>query len=843
MDSQASNSLARTALFRMAMSHLGNGDQLSFIRAVSDLRESGVSQGFLACLLMQQASRLWVTDQVGSLSFHRLLRGSADGELLVGPCAGRGGVRVRCEGHTRSEGVEEVGWKPWCAFIDDSRFAPTIKDATRKEFATTTEAGNVVYLAESPNAYELCCLGPSVPGLPRVELWRQVVEFERGGAVAPERALWVSGGALLVVLPSRELVQIDLVHGSVLGRTSPLVRLVRVFDFCEISGALVTFSWPQSEALRTTHIGIVKVNGGDTRWISVGHLGLDDRVLDAAWRRDSIVVLAASRDPRVLARTEQFMLGRPGAFYERHEHMRFLEQVSLLDGDCDGFRCVHDPESGCSFGRQLVIAHAGVPETAMKPVTSAPVLARGGSELLRWSRDHIVVGLPRDGGWRATGVSLMPEVPDVIRRGVGSTAAIDSSGTTLLFGTTCGVSAIDLQTGDPIGERRFAGEELSRVRSIECDPSGQWHWLDGCWNRVFDDDYIEVPKAVWLDPSGTELMATFGENPIGISLTNGSIRSYLVKDGFWCSSTPAGRAVFARRQPSGTQFIEVGFGDAPEVRALCCIPHRISPGIWSGNARYFVAGDLVYDVVTGIPAMVLAVVDENPLHRPHRHAVSDCGRRLVEWSCEAGYVLQVASADGTCTFLHLEDASRALSEDLRISAWAFTPDGEHVVGAASGKGDRTGMLCFWCVHSGRLAAQVSSLLPSPDRLLFGPNGAVLIGTSSDRAEIWRTPAAAVSSSDAAAIRQARARCFAEIQSVHKGAEGKGEPGRYGWVAPEALRPRLATACRTAMDSYREDEPAGRLVPLIQRQLRAVLPGWTEHHEQMQSWDQRPSYIL
>jgi hypothetical protein len=519
--------------------------------------------------------------------------------------------------------------------------------------------------------------------------------------------------------------------------------------------------------------------------------------------------------------------------------MDYGKPIVAAEVDCDGFHCVHEADTGCTWGRRLTVVHAGISHMGAEPTEIPVLLSHRGGEVLQWSKDLTVAGLSHDDRWRVTGFSLLPDVPDVLRRGVGDRVAIDPSGTTMLFGSACGVSAIDLRTGDPIGALDFAGQEIGYLREVQLRRSGDVAWSDHYFDCSLPDNCIEAPVAVWVDASGRELLASFGKIAIGVSFNDGALRCYGVDEGEWCVCSPEGHSVFAARRAGGTQFLAVEYGDSPSVQDLGFVVGNIRPECWSASTRYFVAGNRVYNLITGQSVMQF---DADDYYSSRRIAVSDCGRRVLEWSLETGYVIHEAVSGAACRVICLDDPSRAQGHGRNLAAWTFSPDGYHVVAAEDTAGESGSLLCFWCVHSGRLCAQVGSLLSGIRQLLFSPNDDSLICVSSDGAEVFRTLDAELSSTAASAIRNERNRCFCEIQRAQSAAEETGAAGRFRIGRPFFVRPPLARACRVAEDYYKDGEPQGCSVPLIQRQLRAVLPGWTEHLRAMQPRFGKARYI-
>jgi hypothetical protein len=816
------------------MDYLAKGDHLSFVRAVDDLENVGGTPSFLSRFLRQQATRFWATRRVGKPEYLEFAQCAIDGDFTVVDTFGPVDWR-KSAGEARFEWKERGDWRRCNSWLDEWRCIPTIEGAEWRERILFGEEGSCVYLAAGLDAYELRCFGPSEIGRPKAELWRRSISFAQHDKLVPPRVLWVNGGVLLVVLPTREFVRVDVASGVTHSRACPAIEFTRVFDFSEKNGVLV--SVPSSpNRFPYDGLAILDASRGEVLYSSAART--DDEVLDVAWRDDSVVVLVAARRPGLLVRSDQYILARPNSYYDDHRRMDFRAPIAAAEGDCDGFRCVHDVNSGCTWGRRLTVVHAGISDTGAEAGKSHIMLSQGGSEVLQLSKDLTVAGASHDDHWRVTGLSLLPDVPDVLRRGVGDRVAIDPSGTTALFATCCGVSAVDLRTGDPIGKLSFAGQEINYLREIQLDGSGDDAWLDHPIDCSLPDNCIDTPRAVWVDASGKELMASFGKGVIGVSFNDGALRCYAVDQGERCVSTPDGHSVFAARSLGGTQFFAIEFGDSPSARPLGFVVGFVRPECWSVSTRYFAAGNRVYNVITGQSTMEFDAA-EDPAKRV---AVSDCGRRVLEWNEETGYVVHEAVPNGVCRVTCLDESSRPRSYDQELIAWAFSPDGDHVVAAESGGWSARSRLCFWCVHSGRLCAQVGTQLFNIRQLVFSPDGASLICVSSDGAEVFRTPDAALSSTAASAIRSERNRCFTEIQraqSAAQGAETYQRRGVWGW---RFVRPPLAETCRVAEEFYKDGEPHGCSVPLIQRQLRAVLNGWTEHRSWAQPERWKPKYI-
>ena len=141
---------------------------------------------------------------------------------------------------------------------------------------------------------------------------------------------------------------------------------------------------------------------------------------------------------------------------------------------------------------------------------------------------------------------------------------------------------------------------------------------------------------------------------------------------------------------------------------------------------------------------------------------------------------------------------------FREAHWVFTADGQHLVIRTKES------LRFWCCSTGRAVLEV----PSPP-MYYGvsaclsTNGGTLLVSSSESVERWETRERVASPELVIAIREARAKCYREINRI-RDSEG------------------IQAACERCKTIGGLDGVAEGYVPHLHRLLYAVRQCWADH---------------
>lgn len=783
--------VARTALFQAAMGYLDRDDLIGFRRAVADLDDLKLTHTFLGGLLAREAGKLWIGDGFENVTDSRLLRGEADGDLLVCNTIG-GGTLLRSGGSCVREKQPQAPWNHWSDRTWRGALQPrvnsTLVDGVFVESVLLGPTHGSVHLFTTAAAAELVRVGPAEANANGNEIWRRVVPIDGEPDWAPPRALWASTGYILLALASRRFVTLDAATGEIIARSEPKSGLLRVLDYSAKVGVLVecALGFPTEETKLAGMDGLSLVPFPISSHYKIFQAR---ELVDAVWRGDSLMILLAGQKGSLISRSENFIWPPRKAVESRGKE--FSEIQRLIAAECDARLAGDLGEAAFSWSRTVTVVRVALGSNSTEGALTPAIAARGSGEVLRWVDEEVPKRHTKEYR-RPMGISSVPEVADLLHRGCGGPIWISRDGSTAFLASGWGFNVIDVRTGDLISGFKFSSGEIRTNNAFTGD--GHHERMEQRWSKPTSNPYLlepdgyPTPTCVWMDPRGAMVIATWGEESFGLSLEDGLLYQFKHPGYSWFATDGEGRALFVSR----IGVHEISFGLAPRVAPCPWFASLLKNAVSDTNARHLVIGRNLGEVAIGELVTVIAADVERVL------AMSCCGTRMIAITRNYRAVL-LARDQGSAWFAVPLEAADVLG-DSHSACCAFTPDSQHLVARTKDS------LRFWCCSTGRNVLRIPCVnMESLDSACFSACGRILLVSSSDSVERWETREAAIS--NATDIRRARAKCFAEINRIR---ESQG----------------IRAACEHCKVDVGVD--VERDVPVLQRMLFAVRQGWMDH---------------